>query len=884
MNRFSTAMVKWLACGAVLLASGTAYADYKKGDEVDLTPTMKGRVIADQVPNRSSVSVEVYQNPDNKPTGTLTINANYSVANQTFSVEAIAIKGFYGNGSLTSVKINTQDITSIPTSAFERCGNLKEFDFSNIKYVHDHAFDYCISLQEAKLNDVWNIGDWAFYECQSLTKAEIGGECRIIGGMAFGKCKKLKEAILNYGLTEIGINTFLGCEALEDFILPYTITSIQPDLTDGCGLSRLFILSPKFAEWCVKSEEGKDPVGLNLVQHPGLKEIYTIDEILDDVNGLLSAYKGTLNMPDIQAKSVSELVEVVPMGDGKFKIVKHNEDIPFIEVCTSNYNGSLEDAQSFQRIFPDKDGVYTTADGKAQLVYTVDRINKLRYVVEIKEPNKYPVTPEQVVKMHGDIFPGSYDWTTQDMTKDDKGMWILNDVKVKSGNFGFRVMDNAEANDWTWVSSAADDTTVVLDAVNEGKKEGKNWYIPKGTYTFTFNPGMYELTVTGTPDTSEDPAPVWKYAIYGNILGGDWKDTDLTENDGVWSATLDDIKGGIFFINQYDTANEKKGDIISSEKGEGEGYVPVVFDRDMKAVTKDGKHWTIDAGSYTFNFNPKEMTLNVTKVGEENEDPEPAPVVETDYYLVGALPGWEPAEGYKFTKGENGEYTFEIETLTGDFKITDGDKATWYGANKDEAIELDKAYTCNTDNGENFSFSEPVLNAKFTFDPETNTLTITGTLQEIDHEYVYTLCGALTDDGKWEEYPMTLGDDGRWTLTLEKGLAVFQVREYDNAVDATQVSRYIKSNTEGKVDQNGTYSATSKGGKDWISTLDENCTYTFNPEKMILTIFGTTGVSSIEAENGEAIYFNLQGQRIACPEKGVYIRVINGKADKIVRR
>lgn len=44
-----------------------------------------------------------------------------------------------------------------------------------------------------------------------------------------------------------------------------------------------------------------------------------------------------------------------------------------------------------------------------------------------------------------------------------------------------------------------------------------------------------------------------------------------------------------------------------------------------------------------------------------------------------------------------------------------------------------------------------------------------------------------------------------------------------------------------------------------------------------------TGVDQIEGvEDAEVIYYDLQGNRIANPERGIYIRVINGKADKIL--
>ena len=44
-----------------------------------------------------------------------------------------------------------------------------------------------------------------------------------------------------------------------------------------------------------------------------------------------------------------------------------------------------------------------------------------------------------------------------------------------------------------------------------------------------------------------------------------------------------------------------------------------------------------------------------------------------------------------------------------------------------------------------------------------------------------------------------------------------------------------------------------------------------------------SGIAGIEAENGKAVYFNLQGVRVQNPENGVFIRVQNGKAVKIVK-
>lgn len=45
-----------------------------------------------------------------------------------------------------------------------------------------------------------------------------------------------------------------------------------------------------------------------------------------------------------------------------------------------------------------------------------------------------------------------------------------------------------------------------------------------------------------------------------------------------------------------------------------------------------------------------------------------------------------------------------------------------------------------------------------------------------------------------------------------------------------------------------------------------------------------TGVAEIEAATGEAVYYDLQGVRVAVPSQGIYIRVRNGKTDKVIVR
>lgn len=46
---------------------------------------------------------------------------------------------------------------------------------------------------------------------------------------------------------------------------------------------------------------------------------------------------------------------------------------------------------------------------------------------------------------------------------------------------------------------------------------------------------------------------------------------------------------------------------------------------------------------------------------------------------------------------------------------------------------------------------------------------------------------------------------------------------------------------------------------------------------------GSSGIGEVEVDENEAVYYNLQGLRVAKPANGVFIRVAGGKATKVVR-
>lgn len=54
------------------------------------------------------------------------------------------------------------------------------------------------------------------------------------------------------------------------------------------------------------------------------------------------------------------------------------------------------------------------------------------------------------------------------------------------------------------------------------------------------------------------------------------------------------------------------------------------------------------------------------------------------------------------------------------------------------------------------------------------------------------------------------------------------------------------------------------------------------PSIVNVTMIPTSVSEVLVADEGEAIYFNLQGVKVANPEKGIYVKVVEGKATKVV--
>ena len=188
---------------------------------------------------------------------------------------SIGDDAFYGCSNLTSVTI-PESVTSIGVEAFAHCYGLTSVTIpEGLTSVGDYAFEYSGLTSITIPEGVTSIGDRAFALCSGLTGISVASgntvydsreECnaiietstntlivgcqntvipnsvRIIGDEAFMGCTGLKSVTIPEGVTSIGCEAFDGCSGLTSITIPEGVTSIGDDAFSGCsGLTSVTI-------------------------------------------------------------------------------------------------------------------------------------------------------------------------------------------------------------------------------------------------------------------------------------------------------------------------------------------------------------------------------------------------------------------------------------------------------------------------------------------------------------------------------------------------------------------------------------------------------------------------------------------------------------------
>lgn len=385
-----------------------------------------------------------------------------------------------------------------------------------------------------------------------------------------------------------------------------------------------------------------------------------------------------------------------------------------------------------------------------------------------------------------------------------------------------------------------------------------------------FNPLEKTLVVTGQASAAE-----YVYMLHGNWDGGTaWADQKLTESNGNWTATGVTVEDCNFGIKKADKGTGAQVDWISSADA-----ADVTVGQAMACMV-NGTNFALAAGTYDFTFNASAMTLTVNPAGQGGEvDPQPTNV----WNIYGSIfgPGWTDG---KMTFANGKWILADAEVLPGEFGLreldAEGKQVTWLASTADGVVVLDEAMSVGSTGTTNFTIKGGTYT--FTFDPEAMTLLVTGKVgEEVEDILSYAIKGDIFGDPLWSSEEMAEAAGGNWVLSKEVAAGSFGV--VCNNQFGQQRFWYAAATEEETAVEAGKSLTLVANGKN-MSIEAGNYTFTFNPETLVLTVAANSadGVAEIGVAEGEAEYFNLQGARVENPAAGIYVKVLNGKATKVV--
>ena len=151
-------------------------------------------------------------------------------------VTHIAADAFCGCKGLTSVEI-PNSVTTILGSAFRFCDGLTSVTIPNsVTYLGGEAFYGCVNLTSVKIsNSLTSILVGVFHNCSSLTSVEIPNSVTSIGDLAFSSCRSLASVEIPNSVTSIGESAFSRCSGLTAVTIPNSVTSIGKDAFKYCS-------------------------------------------------------------------------------------------------------------------------------------------------------------------------------------------------------------------------------------------------------------------------------------------------------------------------------------------------------------------------------------------------------------------------------------------------------------------------------------------------------------------------------------------------------------------------------------------------------------------------------------------------------------------------
>lgn len=343
-------------------------------------------------------------------------------------------------------------------------------------------------------------------------------------------------------------------------------------------------------------------------------------------------------------------------------------------------------------------------------------------------------------------------------------------------------------------------------------------------------------------------------------------------NDGTWSNDNENYGAGGALT---------PGEVYNLTVGGSSGNIEFVD----KATTIPSAHLV---------FNPAEKTLVVTGKSEA------ATII---YGIHGNFAGGDSWNTHNMVES-NGKWVLSNQTVVdSQFGIKAMNSLTqaqtdWFAAASPESatVVLNTPISCSNVDATNFSISAGTYN--FTFDPTALTLTVTegeggGDIPtpgpgDTDYsDWWVNVGGPFNDNDFYNGGVQPVNGVAKFEL-LAIGDQGFKVKTWDGATDVYYVAdtetvpadKWVQLYVDG-YDVTMTIEGATAGEMFylWFNVTNNQMMVSTNPNAGDTT----EGIDGITIENGEAQYFNLQGVRVANPEKGIFVRVQNGKAVKVVK-
>ncbi|MDE5551808.1 MAG: starch-binding protein [Muribaculaceae bacterium] len=285
--------------------------------------------------------------------------------------------------------------------------------------------------------------------------------------------------------------------------------------------------------------------------------------------------------------------------------------------------------------------------------------------------------------------------------------------------------------------------------------------------------------------------------------------------------------------------------------------------------------------------------------------------IKAEAFLACASNGWSSSNSdYKFTDNGNGTFTYKLAALDEEFKVVYDGK--WYGY-VDGPMASGVAYPVSSETGySNCTLESAATNLTFTFDANNLTLKVdyTGeggvvTPPVADFPEALYLIGGTINGSFWNPAEATaMTKNGNvFEVAAEVSGAEGSADVYFSFLTITGADWDAVNNADrwgaATADEEITFgtpativcypvNVNASSAASYKLTLPSatdvyNCVFTvdFSNNTVKVVNNGITGVAAIVADEAP-VYFNLQGVKVAEPTNGIYVKVANGKATKVV--